>query len=466
MFFMRHSKWSNLNTVFILVLAVLLPFNNNVFGENIDFAASKNSMRVQFGDGKNSYGELKRFSTKSNPTYFELNHHDALQLNYSRLVGHQMVHFTGFQGPEEHNLNVGLTFGKTTLSFSSGSGSKEAWNHNAYIGFNNTYKNGFTPTAYSFTGAGINYQITSNFNATVGGLQADLKDRVDTQSYYLSVGWRRLSGSWTTTERNGFNLANTLDLSYNFNGLTASYHEFTNYNDYFLRKIQLDFTPTRRGRHGLSFESGVSPFTGHEETRIMWRYSGTFKGSRGHIRYAAAKQDTGNSDGEESEAAEGQKSYGKVIALGVGAAGIAAAVGSSSGNGDSQPGGFEAQHGAARDVLNRINPTSVRENREYGGWVYRSLDGSFASTNPVRGQLASVNIGSPLTSVPASTVATASYHTHGGPDPRFVNEQFSPQDIAVDKAQRVDGYLGTPAGSFQYHNYRTGAITVLGRIAN
>ena len=141
-------------------------------------------------------------------------------------------------------------------------------------------------------------------------------------------------------------------------------------------------------------------------------------------------------------------------------------MGSSSGNGDGQAGGFAGQHNAARNVLNAVNPASVRQNREYGGWIYRSPDGSFAATTPVRGELASVNIGNPRTAVPASTVATASYHTHGGPDPRFDNEHFSPQDITVDTALNVDGYLGTPAGSFQFHNYRDGSITTLGRIAN
>jgi len=60
----------------------------------------------------------------------------------------------------------------------------------------------------------------------------------------------------------------------------------------------------------------------------------------------------------------------------------------------------------------------------------------------------------------------ASYHTHAAYDPRYDSENFSQVDIAVDNAWRVDGYLGTPMGYFKYHNYLTGVITTLGRVAN
>ena len=116
--------------------------------------------------------------------------------------------------------------------------------------------------------------------------------------------------------------------------------------------------------------------------------------------------------------------------------------------------------------MNKINPVSVRQNREHGGWIYKKPDGSYNSTNPIAGGVASVNIGNPATSVPPGSAAAASYHTHGGADPRYDNENFSPQDILSDIMVGLNGYLGTPAGFLKKHIVTTNQIVLLGRIAN
>jgi len=67
--------------------------------------------------------------------------------------------------------------------------------------------------------------------------------------------------------------------------------------------------------------------------------------------------------------------------------------------------------------------------------------------------------------IPAGGRATATYHTHAAFDPRFDNENFSPQDLESDRQLGVDGYLGTPGGQFKFHNVTTGAIQTLGRLA-
>jgi hypothetical protein len=153
------------------------------------------------------------------------------------------------------------------------------------------------------------------------------------------------------------------------------------------------------------------------------------------------------------------------VGIGVGLGIAALAVSSGSSGNDSAP-RFTVRNDAAFTVLNRINPISVRQNLEHGGWIYRNADNTFGYTDPVTGTISSVNIGSPVTTVPAGTAASASYHTHGGPDPRFDNEHFSPQDILSDRLSQTDGYLGTPAGYMKLHDFRTGSITVVSRIAN
>lgn len=107
---------------------------------------------------------------------------------------------------------------------------------------------------------------------------------------------------------------------------------------------------------------------------------------------------------------------------------------------------FTSPGEAAGDVLNYINPTSIGQNLEYGGHIIQNPNGSYSATTPIVGGPAGVNIGMPP---PGSA---ASYHTHGGYDPRYDNEHFSPADILYNAFNGIPGYLGTPGGSYQTNN--------------
>ncbi|MGI9319304.1 MAG: DUF4329 domain-containing protein [bacterium] len=173
-----------------------------------------------------------------------------------------------------------------------------------------------------------------------------------------------------------------------------------------------------------------------------------------------------NATQTEAEAAEQEKQKGKNTGLLIGAGAIGAAVALSSGGGgggggDDRP-RFGSQHNAARQVLNDVNPTSVAQNKEWGGYVYRNADGSYSYTNAVQGNATSVLLPAPSSAAPNGSVTTASYHTHAAFDPRYDNENFSPQDIISDELFGLDGYLATPAGQFKYHNVRNGRVTTLG----
>ena len=183
----------------------------------------------------------------------------------------------------------------------------------------------------------------------------------------------------------------------------------------------------------------------------MLTFGGRF-GRSHRLAFAAGLQD-GSSDGVRD------------VAL-LGAAAVAVALIASSGDADTDTvSRWSGQHDAAWNALNEINPTSVSENIEYGSWIYRNTDATFSSLSPVRGTVNSVNIGSP-NQVPSGAVATATYHTHGGDDPLYDNENFSPTDLITDNLWKVDGYLGTPLGAFKYHNYVTGDVSRVGTIAN
>ena len=141
--------------------------------------------------------------------------------------------------------------------------------------------------------------------------------------------------------------------------------------------------------------------------------------------------------------------------------GAAVALSSGGGSGDDRP-RFNSQQLAARQVLNEVNPKSIAQNREWGGYVYRNGDGSYSFTNAVQGPPISVLLPAPESAAPSGSVTTASYHTHAAFDPRYDNENFSPQDILSDSLFGIDGYLATPEGQFKYHNVRSGRIRTLG----
>ncbi len=220
------------------------------------------------------------------------------------------------------------------------------------------------------------------------------------------------------------------------------------------------FRGTDRGhRVGLSLRSGRNPlYREGDETRIMFHVAGTLGAPPPGALAAAEAVENGDGTVAASSGARG------LALLGAGLVAVSIA-GSSGSESKDEAVRIRDRNNAARTVLNQINPVSVRQNREYGGWIYRNADGTFGYTDPVAGTVSSVDIGSKR-SVPGGTSASASYHTHGGPDPRYKNEEFSPADLLSDRIEEVDGYLGTPAGYMKLHEYRTGRITVIGRINN
>ncbi|NOZ09464.1 MAG: DUF4329 domain-containing protein [Gammaproteobacteria bacterium] len=415
---------------------------------------------ARFGDHRKSFGELTRTynSYTVNGASISGRSNVSTRLSYSYASGKQAWHFSGLQSNDEQNINVGITSGRSTIVVSTGEGSSTSWKTNTLYGFNNSYKNGFQPAPHSYTGLSLAYQVTPDLYLNTGGSRIRLNGRIDPYAYYASFSYKRLSGHFSAIQRNGFTLANGMQLSYSAGPIKTRYNEYKNFRGFTLRRIQLELSNGKRGDYAFNLESGTSPFTGIRDNRFLISYK--IRNRTPGIYHAAEKE---NKTGEEG--APGQGGFNTTAMVVGGVAVLAAAAGSSSGNGDGAPGGFPTQNGAAFFVLNGINPTSVAENREYGGWIYRIGDGSFSSTTPVAGEVASVNIGDPVTSVPPNTTASASYHTHAGPDPRFINESFSPTDINIDNLQGVDGYLGTPGAKLLFHNRLTGEISQIGTIA-
>jgi len=145
-------------------------------------------------------------------------------------------------------------------------------------------------------------------------------------------------------------------------------------------------------------------------------------------------------------------------------------------------GPFASADAAATAALDRANPVSISENREYGGLIYKDASGQYWATAPAPGTGTSFD---PYAiEIPEGTTKVGDYHTHGdyslaGPDGNpqrtsdpnrddYNSDAFSASDlrgIAAD-AQGVDeytGYLGTPGGTYLRFDPGTNDISPLER---
>ena len=100
---------------------------------------------------------------------------------------------------------------------------------------------------------------------------------------------------------------------------------------------------------------------------------------------------------------------------------------------------------AALQALRDINPTSISQHREYAGRICQMWFGlgSCTYTPPIPG---SKDHSTPGT-CPFGNSNVGMYHTHGGNDPGYDNEHFSPKDKDAADREQVPSYLGTPSGN-------------------
>jgi len=113
---------------------------------------------------------------------------------------------------------------------------------------------------------------------------------------------------------------------------------------------------------------------------------------------------------------------------------------------------------AAEAAMKAANPSSVKEGREYGGWIQKNPDGTYTPHPATRGSKDG------LTNMPdKGPDDVAWWHTHGANDPGYDNENFSGAtgDKGYSKANNAPGYLGTPTGVMKKYDPATDTVTTL-----
>ena len=123
---------------------------------------------------------------------------------------------------------------------------------------------------------------------------------------------------------------------------------------------------------------------------------------------------------------------------------------------------FDSAADAVKDAFAYINPTSIADSREYGGWIHKDAEGKYTYSEPTRGTKDGLsNIPSPESN------DVAWYHTHGSADPGYDNENFSGAggDKGYSDALNKIGWLATPAGRIKKYDPATHTVTNEGNVS-
>ncbi|MGR3484506.1 MAG: DUF4329 domain-containing protein [Paracoccaceae bacterium] len=95
-----------------------------------------------------------------------------------------------------------------------------------------------------------------------------------------------------------------------------------------------------------------------------------------------------------------------------------------------------------KQVMDRFNPISIAEDREYCGYVGFDAAGRLVATQGTPGDVDSCLAADP----DGIELVTASWHTHGSFSRDYSSEVPSVEDIEGDEDEGIDGWVATPGG--------------------
>ena len=126
---------------------------------------------------------------------------------------------------------------------------------------------------------------------------------------------------------------------------------------------------------------------------------------------------------------------------------------------------FETSDLAAIDFGKYFNYLSIKENREYAAYIYRTKDKwgntAYSYTKPAFGNKAKVTPS--VDGAPEKAIAVADIHTHGDDIAGYDNNNFSPTDIKFNKELNLKGYLVTPTGDLKLYNPQNDEISTVSK---
>jgi hypothetical protein len=118
---------------------------------------------------------------------------------------------------------------------------------------------------------------------------------------------------------------------------------------------------------------------------------------------------------------------------------------------------FDSIDKAAIDAIDYCMSRSVRDNVEYGGYIYQINEGVYSYTEAVPGQYRSIDI-TTFNAPPEGSSRAAIYHTHQADD--RTSNFFSMDDRLVAIFHKMPIYFGTPKDLVKVFTPGSGERTV------
>ncbi|MDH3376022.1 MAG: DUF4329 domain-containing protein [Gammaproteobacteria bacterium] len=383
----------------------------------------------------------------------------SLSYGFSRRWDISELHLLSMVSDRDRYMHGAVSFGQFTMALATGSGRGAFTADNSYRGIDPYFFHGGSNASFSFNGSSIAYSLSDDVLVHAGAMTMHAARLEDRRASHVGVSNDRFAATFTSLKRGREAMGSAVDLGLRVGTAQLNFQQLRAATGAYTKRLSFWSPLSARRAVQVNLASSDNPLYQNGENRVILSVMGVIGRTRGAALHAADEPEPVDSQ------TKAKKRNKVLIITGVAVAG-AAAIGSSGSKSKDETPRFATQNAAGFDAVNAINPTSVRENREHGGWVYRNADGSYGRTPAVAGQVAQIDLVPAFEFVPEGTSLAASYHTHGGPDPRFDNENFSPQDVIADRSLGVDGYLGTPAGFLKWHQHRTGEIVTLSRVAN
>lgn len=414
-------------------------------------------MTASFGDGRLTYGEITSLPP-GRARALPADPDDPLaasRFSFSRMFDGGALHLAETHGVDQDMRQIGATMGSMTYTFTQGYGTGLPATDRGLNGIAANFFHGDSARPYRYSGATLGLAVSNDAQGFLGSASVRADGVRARNVYFAGAASNRFGGSIMRVTRDTDTVGHGLDLSVNLDAFTLGYSELRSVTDAVWRQANLTMVRRPGEVFRLSLESGKNRlYADAEDTRVMVSYQVALGPQPAQAAPAGPKDE---SPDQAAGASRGFR-YGAIAVAG--AIGAAAAL-SSGDSGKDNAGRYSSQHDAAWAALSDINPTSVRENTEYGGAIYVNSDGTYSHTNHVKGTRDSVFIDPPAL-IPAGTRATADYHTHGAYEPTlYLTEMFSPQDIYANNYYGTDGYLGTPLGKFLWYQLSTDTIRQL-----
>lgn len=361
----------------------------------------------------------------------------------------------------EYSAALGYREKGVTVSAMAGSGKQYARIADGYAGLDPYLFHGGNGLSYDFVGAALDVAVSKHSHIQFGYADVGSKLLEARRTQYIEWATNRYFVRGSYFQRGQQGLGYGLDAGFYVGGMQVAYQALELDDDKSMHRVRFHYKQNNDKQYWVDLSNQSNAlFEAKDDYRVMFSMRLKLGGNKASSNYSSSGERKDSYD-----SAWGSSSNRLYRSNVVDSTAAAGAVAASSGNeGQDRSKRALDQHGAAHNRLDQVNPVSVSENREYGGYVYQNQDGSFASTDAIAGQFDSITLPHPKSVIPHGTRGTASYHTHSAPNPNYNAETFSDADIHADQVQNINGYLGTPHGALMYHEVATGNVSRIGSV--